>query len=372
MGLEDHRLNIVFSTLKQEYNGRIRNKHVLDVMQKLNIPYDKARLPKTFWDNHGEFYLRTMQELRDLIEKVRTDKDEKIDPLKELFRYELPQWLREEFKASEILLYEHHFSLIDVDNGGSIDVDELQALIVAFGSKISREDAQNVLNEYDMDGGGTIDFVEFMVLVYKIQRGMFIIFCNIDVRTLVYSVTVTSFLHGCALTLTCQFFVFIGTIDLSSSDLAQALTEAKSQLKIFEEIEDISRDLPAHCTVSHFGGSPVSCNFIILGLPGTPYEGCQLTLQMVFFDGYPYIQPDIQFVGRVMGLHVLPQLSGDGRPMHIKGIYMSCCVYVVPDEVKIFITLTHYCANFYFFRYLDFGVEHAHFIGTHRRYFNQP
>ncbi len=171
MGLEDHRLNIVYSTLKQDYHGRIRNKHVLEVMHRLNIPYDKTRLPKTFWDNHGEFYLHTMHELRDLIEKVRTDKDEKIDPLKELFRYELPQWLREEFKASEILLYEHHFSLIDVDNGGSIDVDELQALIVAFGSKISREDAQNVLNEYDMDGGGTIDFVEFMVLVYKIQRG---------------------------------------------------------------------------------------------------------------------------------------------------------------------------------------------------------
>ena len=112
---------------------------------------------------------------------------------------------------------------------------------------------------------------------------------------------------------------------MSSSDLAQALTEAKSQLKIFEEIEDISRDLPAHCTVSHFGGSPVSCNFIILGPPGTPYEGCELTLQMVFFDGYPYIQPDIQFVGRVMGLHVLPQLSGDGRLMHIKGIY---CIFL--------------------------------------------
>ena len=55
----------------------------------------------------------------DVMNRANADKDEKIDPLKELFRYELPQWLREEFKASEILLYEHHFSLIDVDNGGS-------------------------------------------------------------------------------------------------------------------------------------------------------------------------------------------------------------------------------------------------------------
>jgi len=171
LGLEEHRLQIVYSTIKHNLNGKVRNKHIPEILTQLCIPYDKKRLPKAFWDNHGEFYINNMRQLSEFIETLRTDKDEKIDPLKELFRYELPQWLREEFKASEILLYEHHFSLIDVDNGGSIDASELQALIVAFGSKISIEDAQNMLNEYDMDGGGTIDFVEFMVLVYKIQRG---------------------------------------------------------------------------------------------------------------------------------------------------------------------------------------------------------
>jgi hypothetical protein len=52
-----------------------------------------------------------------------------------------------------------------------------------------------MLDEYDMDGGGTIDFMEFMILIYKIQRG---------------------------------------TIDLANSDLALAMMEAKSQLKLFE------------------------------------------------------------------------------------------------------------------------------------------
>lgn len=51
-----------------------------------------------------------------------------------LFQYELPLWLREEFKASEILLYEHHFSLIDVDKGGSIDAMELQQLVRIISS----------------------------------------------------------------------------------------------------------------------------------------------------------------------------------------------------------------------------------------------
>lgn len=52
-----------------------------------------------------------------------------------------------------------------------------------------------ILDEYDIDGGGTIDFVEFMILIYRIQRG---------------------------------------TVEMENNELAQALMEAKSQLPIFE------------------------------------------------------------------------------------------------------------------------------------------
>lgn len=55
--------------------------------------------------------------------------------------------------------------------------------------------AQAIVAEYDLDGGGTIDFTEFMILIYKIQRG---------------------------------------TINLANNDLAQILMESKAKLKIFE------------------------------------------------------------------------------------------------------------------------------------------
>ena len=284
VGSEEHRLGVVFSQVKSELNGKVRIKHIASILEKLFIPFDKKRLPVEFWQNRGELLIGSLEQLQELVAQMRTDLEVVVDPMAEMFKYELPQWLREEFKASEIMLYEHHFSLIDKDGGGSIDVDELQELITAFGSHISREDAQNLLDEYDMDGGGTIDFVEFMVLIYKIQRG---------------------------------------TIDLSTSDLAKALVEAKSQLKIFEEIEEVSRDPPPNCSVAHFGGSPVECNFHIQGPPGSPYEGLELTLQMTFQDGYPYLQPDILFRGRVMGLHMLPALGGDARLMHIKQVWSA-------------------------------------------------
>jgi ubiquitin-protein ligase len=284
VGSEEHRLNVIYSEVKHLLNGKVRVNHVAQIMDRMAIPFEKSRLPRSFWVNRGELFIGSMSELADLISQLRTDLEQKVDPLAAMFKYELPQWLREEFKASEIMLYEHHFALIDKDGGGSIDVDELQALVTAFGSSISREDAQNMLDEYDMDGGGTIDFVEFMVLIYKIQRG---------------------------------------TIDLSSSDLAQALVEAKAQLKIFEEIEEVSRDPPACCAVAHFGGSPVECAFHIEGPPGSPYEGLRIVLRMTFHDGYPFRQPDIVLRGRVMGLHVLPALGGDSHLMHIKQLWSA-------------------------------------------------
>jgi len=81
-------------------------------------------------------YIRSFEQLKDLIGRIRTDLDVVVDnsyvggTSGQLFQYDLPHWLREEFKASEILLYEHHFSLIGVDKGGSIDVNELQQLVM--------------------------------------------------------------------------------------------------------------------------------------------------------------------------------------------------------------------------------------------------
>ncbi|KAJ1430635.1 hypothetical protein B484DRAFT_418745, partial [Ochromonadaceae sp. CCMP2298] len=281
---DETRLKMVYNSVKLQVGGRLRLRHVDWLMHDLGVPFDKQKLPRRFWEAQGELLIMDISDLALLVEALRTEEKEAVDPLAAMFKYDLPAWLREEFKASEIMLYEHHFQLIDADGGGSIDVDELKALVESFGGKISQEDAQAMLDEFDMDGGGTIDFLEFMVLVYKIQRG---------------------------------------TIDLSSSELAQALVEAKAQLQIFEEIEEVSRYPPPLCSVGHFGGSPVNCQFHVQGPPGTPYEGSEVVVEMVFQDGYPFRQPDIQIMGRVLGLNFLPQLSGNTRMMHIKQVWTA-------------------------------------------------
>lgn len=83
-----------------------------------------------------------------------------------------------------------------------------------------------MLEEFDTDGTGSMDFVEFMVLIYKIQRN---------------------------------------AVDLGSNELARAMSEAKSQLHIFEEIEDVARAPPQFCQVLHFGGAVIVGDFQING-----------------------------------------------------------------------------------------------------------
>ena len=80
-------------------------------------------------------------------------------------------------------------------------------------------------------------------------------------------------------------------INLYSSDLATAMLEAKSQLRIFEEIEEVERHPPPLCRVLQFGGAVVVCDCIVEGPLGSPYEGMGIKLQMTFWDGYPYKQP---------------------------------------------------------------------------------
>ena len=152
----EHKLNIIYRQLMANLNGRLRIKNILDVLGELSIVFDKRRLPREFWDNRGELLVTSLDELQELMETLRTDREGVVDPYAGLYKYELPGWLREEFQDSEVLLYEHHFSLIDIDQGGSVDVDELQQLIGSFGGFISRDDAQALLDAYDLDGGGTI------------------------------------------------------------------------------------------------------------------------------------------------------------------------------------------------------------------------
>ena len=151
-------LNAIFIRKKNETNGNLRRKHVLEILNEANIPYDIKRLPSLYWHLYGDFFIATEDDLMELVEAIRTDMDSMRETQDDMFK--LPRWLMNEFTLSEIKLFIHHFQSIDLDGGGSVDAEELQKLTESLGSRITLVEAQELIDENDDDGNFSYSFKE--------------------------------------------------------------------------------------------------------------------------------------------------------------------------------------------------------------------
>ena len=57
------------------------------------------------------------------------------------------------------------FAAYDSDGGGSIDAEELKALMASVGQIPSDDELQEMIKVADADGSGTVDFYEFVTLM---------------------------------------------------------------------------------------------------------------------------------------------------------------------------------------------------------------
>lgn len=57
------------------------------------------------------------------------------------------------------------FRLIDEDNKGRIDFNNLKNLAIMFGEQVSDQEVINMLNVADDDGDGKVDLGEFLKLM---------------------------------------------------------------------------------------------------------------------------------------------------------------------------------------------------------------
>jgi hypothetical protein len=127
---EDHALHVIYNTILLEKKGRLKVRDIPSILQRANISFDRQLLPDVFWHLKGDFLLSSMQHFDDIASLIRTDKDGVID---EDDHYNVPKWLQREFTEEEIEFFKHHFMMIDVDKGGSIDAEELQLLTESLG-----------------------------------------------------------------------------------------------------------------------------------------------------------------------------------------------------------------------------------------------
>ncbi|KAJ1413919.1 hypothetical protein B484DRAFT_308587, partial [Ochromonadaceae sp. CCMP2298] len=54
---------------------------------------------------------------------------------------------------------------LDATCSGTLGTDELKLLMVVMGEKFDKEEIVELLEEYDMDKSGDLDFMEFVIMM---------------------------------------------------------------------------------------------------------------------------------------------------------------------------------------------------------------
>jgi Ran GTPase-activating protein (RanGAP) involved in mRNA processing and transport len=75
------------------------------------------------------------------------------------------------FTAYEILHYQEEFALFDEDGSGDIDTREICKLFNSLGEPIPKKAAAAVIAQFDKGGEGTMDFEEFVNMMYQLKTG---------------------------------------------------------------------------------------------------------------------------------------------------------------------------------------------------------
>lgn len=76
----------------------------------------------------------------------------------------------EQLPEEQVAEFKEAFSLFDKDGDGVISTRELGTVMRSLGQNPTDSEIQDMINEIDEDGNGTIDFTEFLsLMVRKIQ-----------------------------------------------------------------------------------------------------------------------------------------------------------------------------------------------------------
>lgn len=66
---------------------------------------------------------------------------------------------------AELESFQNTFMELDMDCGGELRLDELKLLVVMMGEEMDKEELQLLLDEFDTDKSGSLNFQEFSVMM---------------------------------------------------------------------------------------------------------------------------------------------------------------------------------------------------------------
>ncbi|KAH0706638.1 hypothetical protein KY285_011141 [Solanum tuberosum] len=78
--------------------------------------------------------------------------------------------IAENLSADEILGLKSMFQNIDTDNSGTITYEELKSGLARLGSKLTEAEVKQLMEAADVDGNGSIDYIEFITATMHKHR----------------------------------------------------------------------------------------------------------------------------------------------------------------------------------------------------------
>jgi hypothetical protein len=107
----------------------------------------------------GAEYGGLIQEYLQTIVENRRDQDYLINMFTE------EEVKQQKLTKAELEKFQLTFMELDAECRGNLDVDELKLLMVIMGERMDVEEIKELLDEYDTDGSGNLDFKEFVIMM---------------------------------------------------------------------------------------------------------------------------------------------------------------------------------------------------------------